>query len=58
MRFRKKWVIKGKRNSRGEATQELGLLKTESGWKITGERNVDGTKVRPESKKAEQAHER
>jgi serine/threonine protein kinase/ketosteroid isomerase-like protein len=42
MRFHKKWIIKGKNSSRGEATQELKLLKTEDGWKITGERNVSG----------------
>ncbi len=43
MRFRKEWVIKGKSSSRGRATQELKLVKTEDGWKITGERNVGGS---------------
>jgi serine/threonine protein kinase/ketosteroid isomerase-like protein len=43
MRFRKEWVIKGKSSSRGRATQELKLAKTEDGWKITGERNVSGS---------------
>jgi serine/threonine protein kinase/ketosteroid isomerase-like protein len=43
MRFRKEWVIKGKSSSRGRATQELKLVKTEDGWKITGERNVNGS---------------
>jgi ketosteroid isomerase-like protein len=43
MRFRKEWVIKGKSSSRGRATQELKLVKTEDGWKITGERNVSGS---------------
>jgi serine/threonine protein kinase/ketosteroid isomerase-like protein len=42
MRFRKEWVIKGKSSSRGRATQELRLAKTEGGWKITGERNIGG----------------
>jgi hypothetical protein len=43
MRFRKEWVIKGKSGSRGRATQELKLVKTGDGWKITGERNVGGS---------------
>jgi uncharacterized protein (TIGR02246 family) len=43
MRFRKEWVIKGKSSSRGRATQELKLVKTEDGWKIAGERNVSGS---------------
>jgi ketosteroid isomerase-like protein len=42
MRFRKRWVIQGKRASRGAAVQELKWIKTDEGWRITSERNVGG----------------
>lgn len=40
MRFRKRYVIKGRQSSRGELVQELSWVKTDAGWKITSERNV------------------
>jgi serine/threonine-protein kinase len=41
MRFRKQYVFAGRRgNRRGEVVQELRWLKTDSGWKIIGERDV------------------
>nr|MBA3441838.1 nuclear transport factor 2 family protein [Pyrinomonadaceae bacterium] len=40
MRFRKRYVIKGRNSSSGELVQELRWVKTDAGWKIAGERNV------------------
>ncbi len=40
MRFRKRYNIEGSRNSRGEVLQELRWAKTNEGWKIIGERDV------------------
>lgn len=40
MRFRKRYVIKGRQSSRGELVQELSWVKTDAGWKIASERNV------------------
>jgi hypothetical protein len=41
MRFRKKYVIEGGgRRRSGEVIQELGRQKTEGGWKISSERDL------------------
>jgi serine/threonine protein kinase len=40
MRFRKSWDFKGAQSSSGEVIQELRWSKTDSGWKITSERDV------------------
>ncbi|MDT5061101.1 MAG: hypothetical protein QOH63_1560 [Acidobacteriota bacterium] len=40
MRFHKSWNYAGAQSSSGEVVQELGWRKTESGWKIISERDV------------------
>lgn len=40
MRFHKSWDFKGAQPSAGEVIQELRWLKTDDGWKITSERDV------------------
>lgn len=40
MRFHKSWTYSGAQSSSGEVVQELEWRKTESGWKIVGERDV------------------
>jgi serine/threonine protein kinase len=40
MRFHKSWNFVGAQSSSGEVVQELGWRKTESGWKIVSERDV------------------
>jgi ketosteroid isomerase-like protein len=40
MRFHKSWDFKGAQPSAGEVVQELRWLKTDDGWKITSERDV------------------
>ncbi|HVG35251.1 MAG TPA: protein kinase [Pyrinomonadaceae bacterium] len=40
MRFRKSWDFKGAQPSSGEVIQELHWAKTDSGWKITSERDI------------------
>lgn len=40
MRFRKRWDFKGAQPSSGEVVQELRWAKTDSGWKITSERDI------------------
>jgi ketosteroid isomerase-like protein len=39
-RFRKSWNYSGAQTSSGEVIQELGWRKTETGWKITSERDL------------------
>jgi hypothetical protein len=40
MRFRKSWDFKGAQPSSGEVIQELRWAKTDAGWKITSERDI------------------
>jgi serine/threonine protein kinase/ketosteroid isomerase-like protein len=40
MRFRKSWDFKGAQPSSGEVIQELRWMKTDAGWKITSERDI------------------
>jgi hypothetical protein len=40
MYFRKKYVIKGRVNRRGEVLQELRWIKGDDGWKIVSERDL------------------
>jgi serine/threonine protein kinase len=40
MRFHKSWDFVGAQSSSGEVVQELGWRKTDSGWKIVSERDV------------------
>lgn len=40
MRFHKSWDFKGAQPSKGEVIQELRWMKTDSGWKITSERDI------------------
>jgi len=40
MRFRKSWDFKGAQPSSGEVIQELRWVKTDAGWKITSERDI------------------
>jgi serine/threonine protein kinase len=40
MRFRKRWDFVGAQSSSGEVVQELGWRKTNDGWKIISERDV------------------
>lgn len=41
MTFRKRWNFKGAQNSSGEVLQELRWVKTNAGWKIISERDID-----------------
>ena len=40
MKFRKSWDFKGAQPSSGEVIQELRWVRTDSGWKITSERDI------------------
>jgi hypothetical protein len=40
MRFHKRWSFVGAQSSSGEVVQELGWRKTDAGWKIVSERDV------------------
>jgi hypothetical protein len=41
MTFRKSWNFRGAQNSSGEVLQELRWVKTNDGWKIVSERDID-----------------
>lgn len=41
MTFRKSWNFRGAQSSRGEVVQELRWVKTNQGWKISSERDIE-----------------